>query len=652
MSLPLTEPIAVFLAVLMVILFANLLNRIYIPQMVGLIIAGAMLGQYGFGVFADEQSFELFGKVGILYIMFSVGMDVDMYTFKREKWKGIMFGIYTFCIPFIMGMAGGYYLIGLTIEQAVLFSGMMTCHTMITYPVVGKMGIIENRTIGIVVAGTLMTVIFSLVMIAVVVNDTSGAGIAGWTKMGIGSIILGLTAFALVPKLSEWFFNRFSDGITQYIYVLIVVFVLSLMAIAAGLEGILGAFCAGIALNRFIKQTSALRNRILFAGNAIFIPFFLINIGMQIDIKAFFNGYGTIVTSIIMCSIALLSKWAAAMVCRLSNRFSYDEGNLIFGLTSGKAAAALAVMVIGQRAGLFDSDVLNGTIIMVFVSIIVSSMVTERAARKIAKSNDRNRGEDTETGIERVMISVGNPQTMRNLIEFGSLVKRKEFHNNLYALKIARSEEGISQGKEELRQATEIAAESENMLNTIIRQDINIANCMVQVAEENEISDLIVGIHEKANIIDTFLGSMIKTLIEKTNGRNFMIFGARNSLPEMRRIVLYVPEGAEREAGFMLWFNRIRNIAVQGKMKLLIGSNGSTLTTLKGMEKMYKGIDCKFTDTSLDLKGLTDKISNSDLLTVVMARKLTISYNTELEKVPNFLSQHNDISFLLIYPKQ
>ncbi|MCQ2329641.1 MAG: cation:proton antiporter [Paludibacteraceae bacterium] len=652
MSLPLTEPIAIFLAVLMVILFANMMNRIYIPQMVGLIIAGAMLGQHGFGVFADEQSFELFGKVGILYIMFCVGMDVDMYSFKREKWKGVMFGIYTFCIPLIIGMAGGYYLIGLTIEQAVLFSGMMTCHTMITYPVVGKMGISNNRTIGIVVAGTLITVILSLVMIAIVVNDTSGAGIAGWTKMGIGSIILGLTAFAVVPNLSKWFFNRFSDGITQYTYVLMVVFALSLMAVAAGLEGILGAFCAGIALNRFIKPTSALRNRILFAGNAIFIPFFLINIGMQIDISAFFDGYNTITTAAIMCGIALFSKLCAARICQWSNRFSWKEGNLIFGLTSGKAAAALAVMVIGQRAGLFDKDVLNGTIIMVFVSIIVSSMVTERAARKIAKSIKGNRGDDTETGIERVMISIGNPQTMRNLIEFGSLVKSKEFHNNLYALKITRSEDGISQGEEELRQATEIAAENENILNSIIKQDINIANCMAQTADENEISDLIVGIHEKANIIDTFLGSMIKSLIEKTSERNFMIFGARNSLPEMRRIVLYVPEGAEKEIGFMLWFSRIRNIAVQGKMKLLIGSNGDTLKTMQGMKKMYKGVECKFTDTSLDLKGLTDKISDRDLLTVIMARKHTISYNAELEKVPNFLSQHSDISFLLIYPRQ
>lgn len=654
LSLPFTDPIPIFLTVLLVILLATVLNRIHIPQMIGLIVAGVILGPFGFGVLDNDQSFHLFGKVGILYIMFQVGMDVDLATFKLQKRQGILFGVYTLCLPLAVALLGGHYLLGMNLLQSLLFSAMMTCHTLLAYPVVGKMGITENRAVNIVITGTIISVTISLLMIAAVVGSTENV----LNSAPLWLIIISKTAafaifcafvFFLLPKLTELFFKKFSDGISHYIYVLAAVFASSLIAEAAGLEGILGAFFSGLVLNRFIKPTSALMNRITFVGNAIFIPFFLISIGMQIDLGAFVHGYDSILTAVIMSAIAISTKWGAAKITQISAHLTRDEGNLIFGLTSGKAAASLAAVIIGREAGLFDENVLNGTVIMILVTILISSAVTDRSARKIANERTRHTQSDNEIGVERVMISIGNPQTMQSLIELGCLVKRKEIRNNLYALKIIRSEADRLDGERDLLKAEIIASETETPLQRIIKSDINIANCMAETAKEHDISDLIVGIHQRANLIDTFLGSVINSLIENSAERNFMVFGARNVLEEMRRIIVYVPLGAEKELGFRIWIDRIRNLAIQSKMHLVFNSTGETLQALQSLNTLFSGTTTEYWDQDHDLE---TELNEHDLLTVVMARRNTVSYRNDMERMPQFLSQHNNISFLIIYPRQ
>ncbi len=653
-TLPFTDPIPIFLTVLLVILLATVLNRIHIPQMIGLIVAGVILGPFGFGVLDNDQSFLLFGKVGILYIMFQVGLDVDLATFKLQKRQGILFGIYTLCLPLAVALLGGHYLLGMNLLQSLLFSAMMTCHTLLAYPVVGKMGITENRAINIVITGTIIAVTISLLMIAVVVGSTGSVHNSAptWliiTTKVVAIILFCIFVFLILPKISEAFFKQFSDGISQYIYVLAAVFAASLIAEATGLEGILGAFFAGLVLNRYIKPTSALMNRITFVGNAIFIPFFLISIGMQINISAFIHGHESILTAVIMSIIAISTKWGAAKITQITAHLTHHEGNLIFGLTSGKAAASLAAVMIGREAGLFDENILNGTIIMILVTVLVSSAVTDRAARKIASQKIRNTNTDNEIGVERVMISIGNPQTMQSLIELGCLVKRREIKDNLYALKIIRSEDDRFDGERDLLKAEIIAAETDTPLKRIIKNDINIANCMTETAKEYDISDIIVGIHQKANLIDTFLGSTINSLIENSAERNFMVFGARNILEEMRRIIVHVPLRAEKELGFRIWLDRIRNLAVQSKMQLIFHSTGSTLQTLRQLSDIFKGTAVEFWDQDHRLE---NELTDQDLLTVVMARRNTISYRNEMDRVPQFLSQHGEFSFLIIYPRQ
>jgi len=647
--IPLADPILIFLLVLLTILFASLLNRFHIPQIIGLILAGVAFGPHGFGVLADDQSFAMLGEVGLLYIMFQVGLDVDIHAFKLQKRQGIYFGAYTLLIPLGLGIAGGMIHLGMNVSQSLLFSAMMACHTLIAYPIVNKMSVNDNRAINIVITGTIVAVTASLLIIAGVIGINSGDGWSKLAWMAGGSIVFAAFVFWALPRIAKSFFAKFSDGMAQYVFVLAAAMASAVIAELAGLAGILGAFFAGLVLNKYIKPASTLMTRILFMGNVLFIPFFLIKVGMQINIMAFVTGMETLMVAAMMITIALASKWIAARMIQLQEKLSKDEGNLIFGLTSGKAAASLAAVMLGVNAGLFDDNIMNGTVVMILVTVTVSSIVTEQAARKIAK--ERNKVlEIEEVGVERIMISVSNPATLRGLIEFGAIAKRRDLKENMYALKVINSEDERKAAGSILKEARKIAAESENGMRAVLRQDINIANCMVNVARQHYITDIIVGVHKKANIIDTFLGNIIKSIVRETIDYNLLIYGARGGeISAITRMVVVVYKGAEKEMGFKLWLERVKTVAVQGKMSVEFLSKGETLNALYGMKDIFKGVSMSLKEFDY---GLIDKLTGNDLMVVLMARKSSVSYVSELESLPRLLQRNEKCSYLTIYPRQ
>lgn len=647
--IPLADPILIFLLVLLTILFATLLNRVHIPQIIGLILAGMTFGSNGFGILADDQSFAMFGEVGLLYIMFQVGLDVDIHAFKLQKRQGLYFGAYTLLIPMGLGISGGMIQLGMDVSQAMLFSAMMSCHTLIAYPIVNKMGVNDNRAINIVITGTIVAVTASLLIIAGVMGIESGDGWSKFAWIACGATLFAIFVFWVLPRVAKWFFAKFSDGMCQYVFVLAAAMASAVIAEIAGLEGILGAFFAGLVLNKYIKPASTLMTRILFMGNVLFIPFFLIKVGMQINVMSFVTGMETIKVAVIMIVIALASKWLAAKLIQWQEGLSQDEGKLVFGLTSGKAAASLAAVMLGVNAGLFDDNIMNGTVVMILVTVTVSSIVTERAARRIAKERNKML-EIEEIGVERIMISVSNPATLRGLIEFGAIAKRKELKENLYALKVINSEEERKAAGAILKEAKTIAAESENEMRTVLRQDVNIANCMVNVAKQHYITDIIVGVHKKANIIDTFLGSIIKSIVHETVDYNLLIYGARGGeISAITRMVVVVYNGAEKEMGFKLWLERVKIVAMQGKMSIEFLSKGEALTALEKMKDIFKEVSLSIKEFEYEY---IDKLTGNDLLTVLMARKSSVSYFSRLEELPRLLQRNEKCSYLTIYPRQ
>ncbi|MCB9071228.1 MAG: cation:proton antiporter [Prevotellaceae bacterium] len=654
-QLPLTDPIPIFLLVLLIILSAPLLNKIKIPHIIGLILAGILLGPFGLNVLANDKSFELFGKVGILYIMFLAGLEIDLNTFKKNRSKGFTFSLFTFVIPLILGTLSGFYILKFDWITSTLLASIFASHTLIAYPIVSKMGISKHRSISIAVAGTIFSDTGALLMLAAIVAiQNNNIDALYWVKFGVAVLLCGLIIFIVLPKISRYFLRRFSDSVAQYIFVLAVVFLASLLTDAAGLEGILGAFFAGLVLNRLIPNISPLMNRIEFVGNAIFIPFFLISIGMLIDLQAFFASPQALLVATVMTVIATASKWLAAVLTQKSCKLTQTEGQLIFGLSNGKAATALAVVMIGHKIGLLNDDVLNGTVVMILVSCTISSIVTEKAARKIASAELKAEKSHQQLGDERILIPISNPATMPHLIEFGNLIKPSNNKKALFALNIeSQNDENVASSKL-MDSADNLAAATDNKLTRIVKNDINIANCIVETIEEENITDVLVGIHKKNKFVDTFFGNTIERLLKEA-GQTIFICNQKKPTNSVKRLIVVVPAKAELETGFAVWFNRVKNIATNLSIKLVLYGNKDTNIALKKLCGTYNDLVVSFRELASweDFLIITKAVKPNDSVIIISARKGTLSYNPLFEKLPYYLTKYfTENNFAIVFPKQ
>lgn len=654
-TLPLTDPIPIFLLVLLIILCAPMLNRVRIPHIVGLILAGIVLGPNGLNVLANDASFDLFGKVGILYIMFLAGLEIDLNTFRRNSTKGFVFGLYTFAIPMLLGTLSGVYLLHFDWVTSVLLASMYASHTLIAYPIVSKMGVAKSRSVSIAVAGTIVTVTASLFILAVIVALHNGSsGVWYWVRFGVANLLVGAVIFGIFPKVARWFLGRFGDSVAQYIFVLAMVFVASLLADVVGMEGILGAFFAGLVLNRLIPGVSPLMNRIEFVGNAIFIPFFLISIGMLIDVQAFFVSPQALLVAAVMSVVATFSKWLAAWLTERTCRLGRTEGRLLFGLSNGQAAATLAAVMIGYNLGLLNDDVLNGTIVMILVTCTISSLVTERAARRLAADELSAEHVAHDAAGERILIPMSYAETMPQLIDVANLLKSPHNKNALFAVNVHGEDTDGASGQRLLERAAALAAASDNKLTLISKTGVNVANTLAECIAEYDISDVLVNIHKKTSFVDTFLGNKIERLLHESR-QNIFVCSSQNPVNTIKRLVVVVPDKAELEEGFALWFDRVKNIVLNLGVPLLFFANADTTAALKTQCARFKNLHVKYNELASweDFLIVTKAVRPHDSVMIVTARKGTLSYNPLFEKLPYYLTKYfAQNNFALIFPRQ
>ncbi|MDD4848796.1 MAG: cation:proton antiporter, partial [Bacteroidales bacterium] len=384
-QLPLTNPVLIFSLMLFIILLSPIILRKFkIPSIIGLIIAGILIGPHGFGLLQNNSSIELFSTIGLLYIMFLAGLDLDMNGFKTTRNKSVVFGLLTFLFPLIIGFPICTFILKYDFSTSLLISSMFSTHTLVSYPIVSKFGVAKNQAVAVTVGGTILTDTLVLLILAIILDGNDGSlDVSFFIRMGVSLLIFSLIMFLIVPKIAKWFFQKLeSEKHSHYIFVLSVMFFAAFLAEIAGMESIIGAFVAGLVLNRFIPHSSSLMNRIDFIGNALFIPFFLISVGMLVDLHVLIQGPRSIVVAVVLSLSAFAGKWIAAFFTQLVFRFSHVQRRLIFGLSSAHAAATLAIILAGFHVGIINNNVLNGTIILILITCVVSSLVTERAARK------------------------------------------------------------------------------------------------------------------------------------------------------------------------------------------------------------------------------------------------------------------------------
>lgn len=658
-NFPFTDPILIFTLILFIILFAPLiLNKLRIPHIIGLIIAGAIIGPNGFNLILRDSSFELFGTVGLLYIMFMAGLDMDLNDVKKNGKRSVAFGLFTFGIPMALGVFSGYYILGFSLLSSLLLGSMLSSHTLITYPIVSKLGVSKNSAVNVAVGGTIITDTLALLSLAVIAGSITGdISEDFWIRLAISLVVFTAIVIFLFPIIARWFFKHNNDNISQYIFVLCIVFLSALLADYSGLEGIIGAFFAGLALNRLIPSTSPLMNRIEFVGNALFIPFFLIGVGMLIDFDIFVGDITSLLVALTITGVAVFSKYLAALVTQKTFKFSSDQRGIIFGLSNSRAAATLAIVMVGHNLGLFNDDVLNESILMILITCTISSFVTQKAAKNIAKA-DLTELDDDNKDEEQILIPVNNPDMATRLVRLSMVLKNSQSKNNLYALNIINNEnsentEYEKRARKILATASDIAASNDNTLTQLLRYDIDLTNAIISVIKEHKITDLVLGLHQKKDISDTFLGMLTEGILSRVNITTF-IYRAQQPLATVKRQLVMIPENADKEIGFSFWLTKVWNIGRNAKTKLVFYAPGRTIPFLKILEEKYP-IDAEFNEfyNWENFLVLSEEIRPDDSLIFVMSRVNEPSYTRVMEEIPVYLNKFfKNNNCILIYPIQ
>ena len=668
--LPITDPTWIFFLVLMIVLFAPIvLGRLRIPHIIGMILAGVVIGKYGFNILERDSSFELFGKVGIYYIMFLAGLEMDLENLKKNLLKALVFGVLTFCIPFAMGMWVGMNVLGFGVGASMLLSSIFASHTLVAYPIVGRYGMTRHASVSISIGGTMFALTVALFILAGISGMYRGELDSGSWIWFIGKCVgYCVFVFLVFPRFARWFFRTYEDNVMQYIFVLALVFLSAALAELAGMEGIFGAFLAGLVLNRLSPHVSPLMNRTEFVGNALFIPYFLIGVGMLINLGALFHGGETIKVVLVMVIVATVSKWIAAWLTQLVYRMSKASRQMLFGLSNAHAAGALAMVMVGTKIelepGVFlmNDDMLNGVVIMILFSCIISSVVTEHAARTMALAEengemDMTRGKEDE----RMMVSIANPETVEPLVNMALMMRDPKSKKELLAVTVeveydeAKKQAKLAQRRKSLEQAARIASAVDVPMKTRCRLSTNAATGILNTASEMNASEIILGLHHKHGLLDSFLGSFAQSILKGTH-RQMMVVKCLIPVNTMRRIMVAVPPKAEYESGFYKWVERLARIGGQLGCRVHFWAHPDTLQRISGyMNRFHGSVRVEFSpmDDWDDLLLISSKVAFDHLMVIVCARKGAISYQPSFEELPNQITKYfSNNSLMLIYPDQ
>lgn len=657
------DTVAIFLIVLLIILLGSVVfRRMRIPPIVGMIIAGIAVGPYGFGLLERDASFRIFGDVGILYIMFQAAVEIDMFHLKAQWRSGVLFGLLSFTLPMLAGVFGTRYLLGAGWDTSILVATMFAAHTLLTYPVVSKFGLQNTRPVVVAVCGTIVSVMLALFVLAGVVQISATGGYSPkqlLTLLALTAMFLGAVGY-FFPIITRVFFHNTTDPVAQYIFILAEVLVAALGARMIGLEGILGAFYAGLVLNNLIPGRSPLMKNIRFVGDAVFIPYFLIGVGMLINVRVVVEGWAVIWSAVIMTLLALSSKWLAAFATQKFLRMSGVDRGLMFGLSGGKAAATIAAVMIGYKYGLLNEDMMNASVVMILFCCLVASVQTERRAKQlriIKTSRNLDREELEPVEYARQLVGVCNPMTAGELMRLALFMRKRDNTRAATALFVRSNDDSdtLRMGREALDEAASIAEEMDVEVGNVERFDLNAVQGICNVAHEKGATEILLGMHRRNSVVDSFYGAMTEHLIQDCT-RMVMLSRSFSPVGMITRITVVVPQNAEYETGFHMWVTRLGTLAANIEAKITFLSYATTASLIQAaVEEDNIQADIRYRTVTEwdDFITLTSDIDDGDLLVMISARRGSISHSPDLEQTTAYISRHfQRHNLLVIFPKQ
>jgi Kef-type K+ transport system membrane component KefB len=370
-----------FLVVFAVILLGPIvMQRLGLPGLIGLVLGGFVIGAHGLNlIHAGNETVPELGQLGLLYLMFVAGLELDLQVLKDYRRAAVGLGLLAFAIPAALGLCVAVIL-GWSLPAMFLLGALLASHTLIVYPRLREAGLADHPAVASAVGATVLTDTLALVVLAVVAGSQTDSGspayILGEIVVGF-AVLIGVGLWAL-PRIVDAALRRWgSDGVTRFLLMMVALLLMALLAKVFGIEGIVGAFFAGLGLNVLWPNEGPSMERVEFFGTAIFVPIFLVSIGLLLDPAVMFTGEALKLAGLI-CLAAIGGKAIACWLAGAWLRFSAPERAAMLVLTVPQAAATLAVTLIGFEIGLFSVTVVNAVLVLILVSIFASAVLTER----------------------------------------------------------------------------------------------------------------------------------------------------------------------------------------------------------------------------------------------------------------------------------
>ena len=665
---PITDPTLIFFVVLMIILFAPIvMSKLRIPHIIGMVLAGVIIGQYGFNILERDNSFELFGRVGLYYIMFLAGLEMDTEGVKKNSRQFLIFGLLTCLVPLILTYIMAITILGYSPAASFLLGCIMASNTLIAYPIIGRYGLQRHSSVTLSVGSSMISLFLALVMLAAISGSFSkNSNWLFWILFIIKFAIFCVGSLILIPKLTRYFLRRYSDAVMQYIFVLGIMFLSAALSSAIGIEGVFGAFFSGLILNRYIPHVSPLMNRIEFIGNALFIPYFLIGVGMLINVRILFSSAQILWIVFLIVFIGTFGKALAAYISSLLFRKPKADGHMMFGLTSAHAAGAIAMVMVGMRLEvapgeyLVSDDMLNGVIMMILFTCVISTLMTEHASQQIIiQEKSHLTAETPKDDDEKILLCVKYPDIAPQLLYLSMLMRNQRLGREVVALNVVYDDKNSNKAREQglrlLEKLQQQASASEVKVQTQVRLATNIANGIKHAFREFACSEIIMGMHVHTDINPRFWGEFIQSLYNGLN-RQIVLMRFVQPMSTLRRIQVAVPSRAEFEPGFHRWLERLSRLAGQLDCRIQFhGRNESLVLIAQYVNNRHSNVRAEYTPMEHwnELPKLAAGISEDHLFVVVTARKGTISYKNALERLPDELQKHfSGKNLMIIFPDQ
>ncbi len=660
-TFPISDPVLIFALAMGIFLLAPVVfERFKIPGIVGLILAGMVVGPNVLNLLERDFTFELLGTVGLLYLVFLAALELDLNRFKEYRERSIVFGLLSFSVPMGLSLAV-MPLWGYDLSAALLIGAIIGSHTLLAYPVVSRLGILKNPAMITVVGGTLVTDTLALTVLAVVAGTMAGEVDAPFLFALFG--VLGLYAVVVlwtVPKVGRWFFRNVpGQAPAEFIFLMVVLFGTAWAADLAGAEPIIGAFLAGLTLNRLIPLHSPLMTRVRFVGNALFIPFFLLSVGMLVDPGVLTGSWQVWAVAGTLTVLVHAGKFAGAWGTKAIFGYSRDEGLAMFGLSTPQAAATLAVTFVGLEIGLFGETVLNAVILMILVSVLVGPFLVERFGRAIALHEER-KPYDPREAPRRILIPVSNPSTADSLLDIAFHLRERTTDEPLYPLMVVRgtedeSEAQVAEAEKMLSHAVLYSAGADVPVSPLTRVDANIATGVARAATETRSSILVVGWDGERGSRGAVFGSVLDQLLEQTK-QMVIVAKMGHPLNTTRRLVAVFPPGSDHHPGFGGALAAVKHLASELEasfLGLVIGEDP------KRYEAIYEKVKPPLAGEFEAVEGwgpllweFRSRLEPEDLVVVMSARRGAVSWHRELDRLPSQLSSLVPESFLLVHPSE